>query len=517
MHDSASNHGGLAAMQWFTRFVMEYSSSLLDARPDAHRHRSDPIVKQRPVDLSAVAEAASDIVVVVRVSDGSIRWISNSVTALTGWTPEELQDAGWHTLVHPAEHDRIRQMWRESAHRLVRVEHRLRTKASGYRWFNTSIRLLPQETDTEHAVISLQDIDDLTRSRLRSHWSEVALRGLFDSIPDPVSVWRPIRDDAGTCTDLLAVKTNRAFDATQGGFSSEGRTASAVAPLLLTLLPEIERTLERRGSHTVALPEHGRHAHLHLSSTDGNEVVIVSRDVTDLEAATELNRHAEMREDTYHLARVAHTLRTNLSVVQGWIEILDDEEHMRDPELSREAIASIARNTKNLIATVTTLMNAVMEPGQYSLSTTPIDISPVLEHLVTDLRASHRELQAELLVEPGIMVLGNEEAIDIAVRHLLENAARFAKTTVTLRAMRDGEHVLITVLDDGPGIAADVQLFRVFTPNHRGNGHGVGLNVVQKIADALHGSVDGRNRVDGPGAEFVLKLPAADQAESSSR
>lgn len=470
---------------------------------------------QHYTDIVSIAQLAADVVCMVHEPDGNIRWISESVQSYTGWTADELRDRSWQSVIHPIEYERIGRTWQESNGDPLRVQHRMRMRNGGYRWFNTTIQRLPGNEQPGHLLLSLHDVDEQVRLAQRSHWSEVALRGLFDGIPDPITVWRPIRDQRGTITDLKAVKTNRAFDASTGGYSMEGRLASAAAPETLRLIPRIMDVLSTGTACTLQVQHRGRRLHLHLSPMSNRDVVITSRDVSELQP---LGAAAD-REEANHLARVAHTLRTNLTVVQGWIEMLEDEQCTTDPELSRAAIESIARNTKNLIATVNTLMEATAPSGNYQLATRAMDLAQRLRTMTDDLRASHRHLRFTTDVPESLIAFGNADAVDIAVRHLLENAARFATSAVTLRARNTGALVEIDVMDDGPGIAVDVELFKPFTPNHHGNGHGVGLNVVRKIAEALDGSVHGRNREDGPGACFTLTLPAvwADQTESSNR
>lgn len=470
---------------------------------------------QNYTELVAIAQLAADVVCVIRESDANIRWISDSVQTFTGWTADELRDQSWQTVIHPIEYERVGHAWQDSNGDPLRVQHRMRMRNGGYRWFNTTIQRLPENMEPGHLLLSMHDVDEQVRLAQRSHWSEVALRGLFDGIPDPITVWRPIRDQQGTITDLKAVKTNRAFDAITGGYSMEGRLASAAAPETLRLIPRMVEVLSDGSVSTLQVRHRGRRLHLHLSAMSNRDIVITSRDMSELQppdASTD-------REEADHLARVAHTLRTNLTVVQGWIEMLEDEQCTTDPELSRAAIESIARNTKNLIATVNTLMEAAAPNGNYQLTSRAIDLAQVLRTLTEDLQVSHRHLHFTAEFPESVIAFGNAEAVDIAVRHLLENAARFAASEVTLRARTVGNLVEIDVLDDGPGIAVDVELFKPFTPNHHGNGHGVGLNVVRKIAEALDGSVTGRNREDGQGACFTLMLPAVwtDQAESSNR
>jgi signal transduction histidine kinase len=99
------------------------------------------------------------------------------------------------------------------------------------------------------------------------------------------------------------------------------------------------------------------------------------------------------------------------------------------------------------------------------------------------------------------------------VRNLLENAARYARSTVRVTAAVDGDRVRVEVADDGPGVPAD-DAERIFERFHRGDsarprdagGSGLGLAIARTVA-RRHG---GELTLDpaGAGARFVLLLPA---------
>ena len=464
-----------------------------------------------------LATHIADIVMLVD-ADRLITWISPSVRELSGWSPTDVINREWDVILHPDDIDRVRSQWEPQKSDRMRTEIRMRSKRGEYRWYRAHLHQLTSGQG-HMVVVGLDDIHDEVSNRIQRQWSEVAMRRLFDDIADPITVWRPVRDANGVLVDLRAIKVNRAFDDEfSGGFSTEGRLASACAPETLRLLPRIREVLATDTASTVAVNRGERRLHLHISQLANGDVIIVSRDVSDVDAAG-MERANQVDEEAEHLARVAHTLRTNLSVVQGWIDVLDDVELAANPELSKEAISNISRNTRNLISTVNVLMQAIAPAGRYALEARPTDIAPTLTLIVNDLRATHRELAVEIECPNSLYVRGNTEAIDILVRHLLENAARFARARIVVQARLEGEHVLLEVLDDGPGIADDVELFRPFTPNHRGNGNGVGLSVVHKLVEAMDGQVNGENRADGPGARFEVRLPAVwpDHAVSSSR
>ena len=88
------------------------------------------------------------------------------------------------------------------------------------------------------------------------------------------------------------------------------------------------------------------------------------------------------------------------------------------------------------------------------------------------------------------------------------------KTTIELTARRDGDEALLEVLDDGPGIPADMedQVFDRFVRGDGpadtagGGGSGLGLAIVRAVAESHGGSVSAGRSAYG-GARFSVRLP----------
>jgi signal transduction histidine kinase len=130
-------------------------------------------------------------------------------------------------------------------------------------------------------------------------------------------------------------------------------------------------------------------------------------------------------------------------------------------------------------------------------------------------------------VMPGpVFVLADATHVARIVANLVENALRFARTSVTVAVERLGPWGILSVEDDGPGVP-DADRERVFErfvrlDQHRGRasgGSGLGLAIVAELVEAAGGSV----ALEGPSptSRFVVRLPAADvsavpQARQSS-
>jgi signal transduction histidine kinase len=107
-----------------------------------------------------------------------------------------------------------------------------------------------------------------------------------------------------------------------------------------------------------------------------------------------------------------------------------------------------------------------------------------------------------------------------AVLNLLGNAIKYtpAGGTVWVKATQEGREVLFAVEDTGIGIAPEVlpRIFDLFTQESQAadmvpGGLGIGLTVVKELVELHGGNVQARSAGAGKGAEFTVRLPAADQ------
>ncbi|MBL8774331.1 MAG: HAMP domain-containing histidine kinase [Acidimicrobiales bacterium] len=118
----------------------------------------------------------------------------------------------------------------------------------------------------------------------------------------------------------------------------------------------------------------------------------------------------------------------------------------------------------------------------------------------------------------GGQVHGRDTELGRVVENLAANAARYAVSTITFAVRQEGETVVFTVTDDGPGIPESdrSRVFERFTTlddsrsGARG-GTGLGLSIVAAIV-AGHGGTVTVGDGDGRGARFTVRLPAADRS-----
>ena len=159
-------------------------------------------------------------------------------------------------------------------------------------------------------------------------------------------------------------------------------------------------------------------------------------------------------------------------------------------EAGQEAVGRVTVYTDVLFEGVTTELSTAMEARQQRVAV----------HIATDA--------ASFVSDPG--------KVHDVLRNLVENAIAYAPpgTLIELSAARDGETVVLSVRDQGPGIPP-ADLSRIFERFYRvdkarsreSGGTGLGLSIVKHLVQLLGGEVQASNRPEG-GAAFSVRLPA---------
>jgi len=142
-----------------------------------------------------------------------------------------------------------------------------------------------------------------------------------------------------------------------------------------------------------------------------------------------------------------------------------------------------------------------------------VDIGHLMQVIVSEFTAT-AELRGIRMTtsKDDSAVLGDEDALAIALRNLLNNALRFARTTVAVDVVHDEERVTVTVRDDGPGFTAQSKrrafhrFFRGLEEGRASDGAGLGLALVLRVAQLHGGSVEIVQGIGGGGG-VALHLP----------
>jgi signal transduction histidine kinase len=182
------------------------------------------------------------------------------------------------------------------------------------------------------------------------------------------------------------------------------------------------------------------------------------------------------------IANASHELRTPLFSLGGFVELLDDEDMA--PEVRSEFLAEMRDQIDRLTRLATDLLDlSRLDAGQLEVEIEPFDLAVTARLVVDDFRAvaeaAEHELQAE--ADTPVEALGDDVRVQQIVRALAENAIRHTPpgTTVIVRVVRRGNHAVLEVRDDGPGIPLEDQkhLFQRFYRAAGGKASGSGLGL----------------------------------------
>jgi signal transduction histidine kinase len=209
--------------------------------------------------------------------------------------------------------------------------------------------------------------------------------------------------------------------------------------------------------------------------------------------------HASGERQRRFIADAAHELRSPIASLQTQLDVaLAVANEAEDwPRIVRDALADVER----LSRLAEDLLLLARLDGERPRRSTLVDVSTFTD-------------------EPGkgLYVDGDEAALGRMIDNLATNARRYARTTVDVHARRERGEVIITVDDDGPGIA-DVDRERVFERWVRldagrargGGGSGLGLAIVRSIARAHGGDATLGSSPSG-GLRVTVRLPASSPA-----
>lgn len=233
-----------------------------------------------------------------------------------------------------------------------------------------------------------------------------------------------------------------------------------------------------------------------------------------------LDRIARLLENLRQVSSdVAHDLSTPLARLRGQIEAALDGD--QDPDTLRHSLKrSLAQSDELLSLFAAILRIAEVESGALVRHFKVVTISD----LAADLYESYAPAVTDhgrtldCAIEPRVTILGDRELIAQALINLLDNAQRHTPvaTRILITAKANGQDVILSVCDNGPGVAAEkhgfiVRRFARIDTSRTMPGHGLGLNLVLAIAEAHKGRLVIKD--NQPGLHVSLVLPAYSSPE----
>jgi signal transduction histidine kinase len=246
-------------------------------------------------------------------------------------------------------------------------------------------------------------------------------------------------------------------------------------------------------------------------------LVISASDVTDEVTARQEIERANQRKDEF-LAMLGHELRNPVAAIATAAEVmrLSGSSHPASDEV-RDVVYRQVRHMSRLLDDLLDVSRITR--GTIELRRSKLDLRDVAAlavqtaHQQMDARRQHLHVD---LPEQPVWLLGDADRLAQVISNLLANASRYTPVggTIEVGMRSHGDHVTVSVRDDGDGIAAEDLpfLFEPFTQSKRGldrpgGGLGLGLTLVKKLIELHGGAVSVESAGPGRGSEFTLQIP----------
>lgn len=246
--------------------------------------------------------------------------------------------------------------------------------------------------------------------------------------------------------------------------------------------------------------------------------------IKDLRAAKRIAEENSRLKSEF-LSMMSHELRTPMNAIEGFTSIILNRMAGTDynPKTERY-LGKIQANSKRLLGLINDFLDlSRIESGRLELAYLPMSPETMAQNWKDNLSslAEKKGLEFEVLVDPNLptTMYGDEESLSKIAINLLGNAIKFTdEGSVSLALARQNGHMVMEVHDTGMGIPPHAReyIFDEFrqvdmSSKRQHGGTGLGLSIVQKLANAMGGTVTLQSEI-GEGSTFTVTVPIHTEA-----
>ncbi|EKD55280.1 MAG: hypothetical protein ACD_60C00018G0005 [uncultured bacterium] len=210
----------------------------------------------------------------------------------------------------------------------------------------------------------------------------------------------------------------------------------------------------------------------------------------------------------------AHELRTPLAALKTQAQVALKASNEADRVHALQKVVQSVDRSSHIVAQLLILSRLSQEEELNDIK--PIDLHKLSAEIIAYLVpiALEKNIEIELLPAPeNTIVLGNDIALGILIRNIVDNAIRYTpeKGEIKICILRDNDQIIFRVIDSGPGIPIELRE-RVFERFYRilgtqEQGSGLGLAIVNQIASLHHAKIKLSTPSSGIGLQFDVEFP----------
>jgi len=238
----------------------------------------------------------------------------------------------------------------------------------------------------------------------------------------------------------------------------------------------------------------------------------------------ELKKMDQVKTDFLNI--VSHELKTPLTAISAYLEILDDD-HKGLTKQQMHCLRAISRNGKQLKTIITNILElSRIESGRFELINTVIDVKEKISNVVDNLKVLSNKKGIKLLadVKKNFKIETDELRFEEMLNNLISNSIKFTDTgSVTVKATKEKSNAFISVIDTGAGIPEEKidHLFEKFfqvdsSISRKVGGTGLGLSITKRIIELQGGKIWVTSEI-GKGSVFNFTLPLKPKAKRGKK
>lgn len=242
-----------------------------------------------------------------------------------------------------------------------------------------------------------------------------------------------------------------------------------------------------------------------------NELREISGTINDMLDRLELSYETQKQ----FVSDASHELRTPISVVQGYVNMLD-RWGAEDAEVLEEAVDAIKNEAQSMQELVEKLLFLSRHDKKtLKLHKKKFDVGQLLQEILRESKVTVKDRKIEALDMDSVILYGDAQTIKEAVRVLYENAIKYTQSgdTIYMGCEQQGEYCSIIIADTGMGMdEKDMDnIFQRFyrsdhVRNNKISGHGLGLSIAKLIVLKHAGTIEVKSQYTR-GTCFRIVLP----------
>jgi len=233
----------------------------------------------------------------------------------------------------------------------------------------------------------------------------------------------------------------------------------------------------------------------------------VSTAVRLYRASAERERSERLTTIGRLLSQVIHDFKTPMTAISGYVQLMQDA-----PDAPRRA--EYAEEVLKQFDQLSAMQREVLEfaRGERSIFVRRVYLRKFFADLrrQLELELQGRPIELQLDIDTKVVARFDEGRLARAIHNLARNGMEAMAErggVLSIRSGKDGDALVVSVADTGPGIPSEIEgrLFQSFVTAGKQGGTGLGLAIVKKIVDEHGGSIEVSS--SSRGAEFTLRLP----------